>query len=41
MNVKPVTFPPGRARLATRPVPTGSPNGIMMIWIVRVTFLAA
>ena len=41
MNVIPVTFPPGRARLATSPVPTGSPSGIMTIGTVRVAFFAA
>jgi hypothetical protein len=36
MNVNPVTLPPGRARLATSPVPTGSPSGNMTMGIVRV-----
>src|SRR5262245_48246626 len=37
----PVTFPPGRARLATSPVPTGSPTGAMTIGISCVAFFAA
>src|SRR5262245_20466657 len=37
----PVTFPPGRARLAMSPVPTGSRTAIMTIGIVPVAFLAA
>ena len=36
MLVNPVTFPPGRARLSTRPVPTGSPTAIMTMGIVLV-----
>ena len=39
--VKPVTFPPGRARLATNPRPTGSVAFIMTIGTVPVAFLAA
>ena len=34
-------FPPGRARLGTSPVPTGSPLNAMTIGIVLVSFLAA
>src|SRR5437667_270799 len=41
MDVVPVTFPPGRARLATSPVATGSPRASMTIGIVRVVFFAA
>src|SRR5262249_26495811 len=37
----PVTFPPGRARLAMSPVPTGSRTKIMTRGIVSVAFLAA
>ena len=37
----PVIFPPGRARLATNPNPTGSAAPIMTIGIVVVAFLAA
>src|SRR5262245_6734891 len=37
----PVTFPPGRARLAMSPVPTGSRTVIMTTGIVSVAFLAA
>src|SRR5499425_1225021 len=37
----PVTFPPGRARLAMSPVPTGSRTVIMTMGIVSVAFLAA
>lgn len=37
----PVTFPPGRARLATNPVPTGSPTTTVTIGMVLVTFFAA
>ena len=39
--VEPVTFPPGRARLATSPVPTASPATAMTIGIVFVACLAA
>ncbi len=37
----PVIFPPGRARLATKPNATGSPLVTMTIGIVVVAFLAA
>ena len=37
----PVTLPPGRARLATSPLPTGSPTLTMTIGIVRVACMAA
>src|SRR5215469_1704495 len=37
----PVTLAPGRARLATRPAPTGSPTLTITIGIVLVAFLAA
>src|SRR4026207_876619 len=37
----PVIFPPGRPRLGTIPVPTGSPTAARTIGIVRVTFFAA
>ena len=36
---RPVTLPPGRARLATSPVPTGSPAEAKTIGIVDVAFL--
>ena len=36
-----MTFPPGRARLATSPLPTGSPTLTMTIGIVPVACLAA
>src|SRR5215467_8083180 len=39
--VIPVTFPPGRRRLATNPRPTGSPVSAMTIGISRVACLAA
>jgi hypothetical protein len=39
--VRPVTFPPGRARLATSPVRTGSSDAIITTGIVVVAFLAA
>ena len=32
--LKPVMFPPGRARLSTKPAPTGSPLNAMTIGIV-------
>jgi hypothetical protein len=38
---KPVTLPPGRARLATRPLPTGSPATANTIGITDVACLAA
>src|SRR5215470_12550934 len=37
----PVTLPPGRLRLATRPAPTGSPPLLKTIGIVCVAALAA
>ena len=37
----PVMFPPGRARLATKPFPTGSASCIMTMGIVTVASLAA
>src|SRR6266700_5067307 len=37
--IKPVTFPPGRAKLAKNPVSTGSLPVIVTIGIVPVTFL--
>src|SRR6266700_3434528 len=37
----PVTFPPGRGRLATSPVPTGSPVSAMTIGISSVACFAA
>jgi hypothetical protein len=37
----PVTLPPGRARVAIRPVSTGAPAGAMTIGIVAVAFFAA
>ena len=37
----PVTLPPGRARLATRPAPTGSPAFVITMGIVVVAFFAA
>src|SRR5262249_31469142 len=36
----PVMFPPGRARLATNPLKTGSPSWAMTIGIVEVATLA-
>ena len=39
--VKPVTFPPGRARLATKPSPTGSPAFAITMGMVVVAFFAA
>src|ERR1700736_1510376 len=41
MPAIPVTFPPGRGRLATRPMPTGSPVSAMTIGISRVACFAA
>jgi len=38
---KPLTLPPGRARLAMSPVPTGSPAGAMTIGIWFVARFAA
>ena len=40
-HVSPVTFPPGRARLATNPVATGSATDGMTMGIVAVACLAA
>ena len=37
----PVTLPPGRARLATRPAPTGSPEFTITMGMVVVAFFAA
>ena len=37
----PVTLPPGRARLATRPAPTGSPAFAITMGMVVVALLAA
>lgn len=37
----PVTFPPGRARLATRPWPTGSATPIITMGIVPLAAFAA
>src|SRR5215468_7868980 len=37
----PVTFPPGCARLATSPIPTGSVALVMTMGIVLVAFFAA
>ena len=36
-----MTLPPGRARLATRPAPTGSPEFAITMGMVVVAFLAA
>jgi hypothetical protein len=41
MEVNPVAFPPGRARLETSPVPTGSIVVGITIGIVLVAFIAA
>src|SRR5260221_543502 len=40
-TVLPVIFPPGRARLATRPARTGSPTPIITMGTVAVACLAA
>ena len=40
-DVSPVILPPGRARLATKPAPTGSPMAAMTMGIVAVAALAA
>ncbi len=40
-NDNPVMFPPGRARLAMRPVPTGSSLSTITMGIVVVACLAA
>ena len=37
----PVTLPPGRARLATKPAPTGSAAFAITMGMVVVAFLAA
>ena len=37
---KPVIFPPGRDKLATKPVPTGSSSWVMTMGTVVVAFLA-
>ena len=37
----PVTLPPGRARLATKPEPTGSPTLVITMGMVVVAFFAA
>ena len=37
----PVTLPPGRARLATKPAPTGSPEFAITMGMVVVAFFAA
>jgi len=39
--MKPVTLPPGRARLATKPVPTGSPAAAKTMRMTDVACLAA
>ena len=36
-----MTLPPGRARLATRPAPTGSPAFVITMGMVVVAFFAA
>ena len=41
MMVSPVIFPPGRARLETSPVPTGSAAAANTMGIVALAFLAA
>ena len=41
MLLKPVRLPPGRARLKTRPAPTGSPTPVKTIGIVEVALFAA
>jgi len=41
MNVKPVMFPPGRARLATRPMPTGSFDTAKTVGMIDVASFAA
>src|SRR6516162_5591181 len=41
MLLKPVILPPGRARLATTPLPTGSPTWVKTIGIVEVVPFAA
>ena len=39
--VKPVAFPPGRAKLCTKPLPTGSADVEKTTGIVRVSFSSA
>jgi hypothetical protein len=39
--VNPVMFPPGRARLATSPLPTGSATNVMTMGMMVVASLAA
>ena len=41
MELSPVTFPPGRARLATSPLPTGSLLLVMTMGIVVVARFTA
>ena len=41
MLVSPVTFPPGRRKLAARPLPTGSPTLTIRIGVSRVAVRAA
>src|SRR6266446_6424690 len=41
MRLRPVIFPPGRARLETSPPPTGSPKEANTMGIVGLAFLAA
>src|SRR5262245_32647500 len=41
MRLIPVTLPPGRARLATSPLPNGSPAAVITIGMVAVARLAA
>jgi hypothetical protein len=40
-KLMPVTLPPGRLKLATRPTPTGSPTPVKTIGIVEVAFFDA
>ena len=40
-SLKPVRLPPGRARLATRPTPTGSLMPVKTIGIIEVAFFTA
>ena len=40
-STSPVTLPPGRARLATKPAPTGSPAFVITMGMVVVAFFAA
>src|SRR5437016_10108027 len=41
LSVTPVTFPPGLARLATKPTPSGSPERAMTIGMTALASLAA